>query len=137
MTKTNRINSKIDQISKLLFNPLPVKPTTVTKAVRTNDVIVLIDEKGRIYTSQASHRRYWVEIERFDSTVQGLIKMGLLTDNAVAEHKAAQKVEEEARTRHYAARELLEAAETLAITLPAALVTEMEKLAYPKKGEGA
>lgn len=126
MRKQNAISSKIADIAKLAFYPLPTVPTKVARAIRVEKVLVVIGENGRVYTSEIQDWTYWTRIERLSRTVAGLIKLGMLTDEAVAQHKAAVKTEAEATDRRRASLHILESIEAAGVKLTKAQLAKLE-----------
>lgn len=120
MAKFNMIDSKIEDIAKLRFLPLPVKPTPAARAIRVGNAIVVIGLKGEIYTSQAVRGSFWLATKRMDDTVEGLIRLGALSPDAVAQHKAAVKADNAARAKKWKAQTILDVVEGSGITLTAA-----------------
>lgn len=125
----NRIESQINDISKLFFYPLPTRPTKVVRAMRVMTTHVVIGEKGKIHTSQVRAGCYWVKIARPDQTVQALIALGMLSNAAVEQHKAAAEDERDAQRRRYAADSVLENADLAGLILTKTQRTKLEKSA--------
>lgn len=115
MARTNRIQSKIDSLRTLEFHSIPSRPINIARAVRNEKCVVLIDAEGRVYTSQVSSSTYWRNDRQLRDTLNCLIKMGRLSEAAVAEHRAAREADELATKRKWAARHVLEGAMELGL----------------------
>lgn len=125
----NQIASKIADISKLSFHPLPTRPTKTVKAMRVQGAHVFIDDKGRIYTSQASNYSFWTTTKRFASTVKALIAMGVLTKEAIEQHDAAEAAEKTRQAKRWAASSVLENIEATGVKFTSRQISQLEKLA--------
>lgn len=133
--KRQAIHSKIADIESLRFYPLPVRPVAVVRAVRSGRAYVAIGKDGRIYTSQADAQVYWTTIDRKADTIACLIKLNMLSATAVAQHRAAEKAEAQARAKKYAAGAVIDNAEVAGITLTAGQLKKLKAAASAKAGD--
>jgi hypothetical protein len=122
----NRIESKVEDIAKVFFYPLPTRPTNVARAMRSGRAHVVIDADGRVYTSEISQGRYWTPLTRVADTVNAMMKMGMLSKAAVEQHIAAHEQEKQARERRYASTSVMENAERAGIKLTKAQTAKLE-----------
>lgn len=127
--RSNRIISKVESIDRLSFYPLPSRPVKAARAVKVGKAYVVIGENGRIYSSQVLTFTFWQRVERMDDTVQALIRLGMLTPQAVEQHKAAEVQERADRDRKYAAGSILDNIEAAGLTLTKVQLAKLEKLA--------
>lgn len=116
MARTNRIVSKVASLRDLEFHAIPTKPFAVVRAVRSEKCVVLMDESGRVYTSQVASSVYWRNDRQLRHTLDCLIKMGALSESAIVEHREAREADELANQRKWAARSVLEGAKTLGLS---------------------
>lgn len=92
--------SKIDSINNLVFNPLKSKPIRALKAVKQNGTTVILGADGEIYLNSIKSRvAYNFTNRSLSDALDACIKMRVLSDKAVAEHRsneAAREVNQEA-----------------------------------------
>lgn len=120
MTKWNQIKSRIKAIDELRVFALPVRPIEAALAVRSERATVVVGKDGRIYSSEVSTTTFWTTTHRLERTIAGLIKLKLLTPEALAQHKEAAAADEAVRSRRWASDNVLENAERAGIKLTAA-----------------
>jgi hypothetical protein len=116
VARTNRLISKVDGLRNLEFHAIPTRPLAIARAVRSEKCIVLMDEAGRVYTSQVTSSVYWRNDRQMRHTLDCLIKMGALSESAIVEHRAAREADELAQQRKWAARAVLDGAKTLGLS---------------------
>lgn len=115
---TSFVGSKVDSVGALRFLPIGVKPFKVTRAVRVDNVVVFLDDRGRIYSSEVSDRvSYSIGFKGLQKTFAACVKLGVLTAAAVREHKDHTTLEAARRDRSYAAQSLGNAARELGLKL--------------------
>ena len=119
MTRTRRLESTVEDIRKLVFYPLPTKPTDIVKAIRVDRTHVFIDSEGRIYSTQVSENRtnYCYANRKYEATLTGLERLGVLSQAAVDQHVETVKADRLKSERQYAAKSLASHAEALGLAL--------------------
>ena len=122
----NYIQSKVAEISRLTFYPLPGKPVKVAQAMKSGGALVVVGVNGRIYTSQANSRTYWSTLNRMSDTVEALVKFGMLSPQAIEQHKAAAKAESDAREMRYASSAILDNTDAAGIKLTKAQLAKLQ-----------
>ena len=112
----SKLFSKIDEIQKLQFAPLRAKPVKVLKAVCQNGTTVVLGVDGAIYLTRITSRVYYQSTNRsLSDALDACIKMGVLTDKAVAEHRANEAAYQVKKENSYCAKYIVDHAETLGI----------------------
>ena len=111
------IMSPVDDIDSLQFHQLPTKPINVTKAVRVGRVHVFVDAAGKVYSTQVMGSRCYTPASNLEDTLRGCKLLGVLSPEAVAQHKAYSKALREKRDRKYAAEDFLRSAQELGLRL--------------------
>lgn len=130
MPRTNRIESRIADLTNLQFHPIPVKPMrSVAAVVRTENAIVMVSVDGRVFTSQAQTCFYWRTERQLRHTVACLIKIGMLTQAAVDQHRKQEVADALVRDQRWAARAVLDGTERLSVPLNKTQRTMLEKFA--------
>ena len=115
------IFSKYEELNRLRFEPITAKVVAVEKMTTIGGTIVVLGKDGVIYTTGVSKGfGYSLSYEgRVARVIDGCVKLGVLSAEAVAEHKAIQKTKAEEQSRKWEARRLVEAAERLGLNLTA------------------
>lgn len=122
---TSFIGSKVDSVTALRFFPIPVKPITVARAVRSGKVTVFIDDKNRLYSTEVRDRMsYSLGRHKLHDTLACCVKLRLLSAAAVREHTAYNEKVAKISAAGYSAQELGRGARDLGIKLTA---TQAEK----------
>lgn len=111
------ITSPVEDISRLWFYPFPARPTKVVKAMRVGRTHVAVGASGRIYSSQAEGPCRWSSVQRMAPTIEALIALGLLTAEAIVQHKAAEADERAQKNQRIAATQVLDAHESCGVKL--------------------
>jgi hypothetical protein len=112
----SRLLSKIDAIEKLWFEPLRAKPVKALKAVYQNGTTVILGADGVIYLPRITKRIYYQFSNRsLGDALDACIKMGVLTDKAVAEHRANEAALQAKKENAYCAEYIVSNAQTLGI----------------------
>lgn len=117
----SHIFSKYDKLNLLRFEPISAKVVAVEKMTTIDGTIVVLGKDGVIYTTGVGKGfGYSLSHEgRLARVIDGCVKLGVLSAEAVAEHKAIQKAKAEQQSRKWEARRLVEAAERLGLNLTA------------------
>ena len=130
----SKLFSKIDEIQKLQFEPLRAKPVKVLKAVCQNGTTVVLGVDGAIYLTRITSRVYYQSTNRaLSDALDACIKMGVLTDKAVAEHRANEAANQVKKENSYCAKYIVGHAETLGIQFTKA----QQKIIDKAKGDQA
>lgn len=115
------INSEIQSIANLRFNPLPLKPQKMLAAVRvpkgSGNVYVFVDAKGNIYSTEVRDRMSYSPMSNMEATLTGCMRLGLLSASAVREHESLRKTEQCRRDKKFAASQIDEHAQILGLVL--------------------
>ena len=115
---STHLHSKITAINELSFEPLRAKIIKASKAVCVNGTTVILGENGLIYCSGIKNRvSYSYTPRALDNALDACIKLGLLSDEAVAEHRQNQKDYSDRRDRLYIANEIARNVEKLGFKL--------------------
>ena len=118
MPSANRIPSRIADLKDLLFYPIPVRPIRkVAALVRTDSAVVIVGADGRIYTSEAHAMFYWRTERQLRKTIACLIKIGMLTEQAIRQHREQEAADKLIQDQRWAARAVLDNIEPLGIKL--------------------
>lgn len=130
------IRSKIDDINKLRFEPIPGGGAMKAMQVaRVDNTIVVLGADGVVYTNHVSKGlSYSGEGHRLESVLMGCIKLKLLTASAVRQHQAIIQDRREKMECEYAANDILSGAEKLKLRLTNAQKGRLEKLATKNGG---
>jgi len=126
--------SKIDALKKLRFEPFSAKVVDVVKMIQVESTIVALGANGTIYSTAVKERLwYWChgDTGALSHTLDGCIKLGVLTALAVKEHKDSVTAWNKKRTEKYQAEYVLENAEKLKIKLTAAQLKKLNALKEP------
>lgn len=125
------ICSKIDSIDRLWFEPIPAKAVAVKKIVRVGDrTTVAVGENGKIYTNGVQSRVAYSchgNDGRIADVLDGCIKLGVLTANAVRQHKSDVQSRLDKREKKWAAEHITSYAEKLGIEFSAEQIKVIEK----------
>ena len=114
------VDSTVPDLAKLRLYALPQRPIAVVRAVRFEKCFVQLDAKGRVYSSEVVGKpNYWTSVNRLPKTIECLIRLDVLSAEAIEQHRAAADVERKAQTRQYAANDLRTAADALGVPLSA------------------
>ena len=112
----SRLFSKIDAIENLQFEPLRAKPVKALKAVCQNGTTVILGADGVIYLPHITSRVYYPSSNRsLSDALDACIKMGVLTDKAVAEHRADEAARQVREENRYCAEYIVGYAQTLGV----------------------
>lgn len=112
------ILSPIASIDRIQIEPFPTnRLVRVARAVRVGRTIVLVDEKGTIYSSQASASCAYAFGCNMEDTLRGVQRLGLLSKAAVDQHQGLIKERDDRRRRFYAAQAMASNAEALGLKL--------------------
>lgn len=112
----SKLFSKIDDIAKLTFEPIRARVIIASKAVNSNGTTVILGANGTLYCSGIKTRLAYQNTTRnLSAALDACIKMGLLTEKAVAQHRADEKAYFAKRARQWAADSIQSNAETLGI----------------------
>lgn len=128
MTRYNRINSKIEDITRLEVYPIPSKPLENARVAKVGGTVVLVSSTGRIYSSAADGHIYWASTRRLENTVAALQKLGLVSAAAWKQHKDAEQAEHDASSKRYAAKEALRVHKELGLKLTPSTVKSLRTL---------
>lgn len=100
------IISKVESIEALRFEPFPTKPVNLAKMVRIGErVVVAVDERGRVFSTQVLKGVSYSlgSSSSLDSTLEGCIRLGVLSAAAVRAHRAHnEKIGKERLDQSYA-----------------------------------
>ena len=114
------LRSKVPACDQLHVYPIPVKPIKAARAVRTNDTVVFVDDKGRIYSTGISNGFSFPKTYNRKShldTFACLGKLGVVSKEQAAEHKRIVEQESKAREDRCHADNILNSAERLGLNL--------------------
>ena len=115
---STHLHSKITSINELSFEPLRAKVIKAAKAVCVNGTTVILGENGLIYCSGIKNRiSYSYTPRALDNALEACIKLGLLADEAVAQHRQNEKEYSDRRDRLYIANEIAKNVEKLGFQL--------------------
>lgn len=118
MSTAKAISTPVKAISELRFYPVPLRSTAVERASRVGDTVVMIGTNGRIYTSAVTQDgTYWLGLDRMEPVLLCLVKIGVLSEEAIAEAQAAINAREAREERHLHVAQLVRSADKLGITL--------------------
>lgn len=114
-------SSPVPEIAALHIDPIPTRPIKVARAVRVEGTVVLVDEKGRIY-SDGVHARAHFTLSRIDMggtgrTFEACRRLGLVSKAMLAEHARVVKEREQHRDRKWAADSIEEKVKALGLVL--------------------
>lgn len=125
MRGRNLVQSRVQSLADLVLFPLPSRAINVARAVRQDNVLVITDERGKVYSSAVSSHRRYLGGKGLASTFRALVKLGKLSAEAIAEH---DRIEAEARAAYRqgsAAREILGSVKEAGITLTQAQLRKL------------
>ena len=112
------ILSPIASIDRIQIEPFPTnRLVRVARAVRVGRTIVLVDDKGTIYSSQVSASCAYAFGCNMEDTLRGVQRLGLLSKAAVDQHQGLIKERDDRRKRFYAAQNIEEQAKLLGFKL--------------------
>lgn len=117
MIRNNRIQSSVRAIAKLVIYPIPIKPVLVNACVRFDDCIVLVDTAGKIYSTAMMVRQYWLKSMKNPKLFKGLVKLGIVSADDVAQHEAEIDAQRIARDRKNASTWILESVTSAGLKL--------------------
>lgn len=127
------IYSKVERLSYLRIHAIPAKPLRDVSLARApnSDVVVAVDAKGKLYSTQSragtTTAITHLDHGRIRSTIEGLMRLGVLSAKAVAEHKAIVAKEDAVSRRKTDAKCLLMEAKDFGIKLTKAQLRVVEK----------
>lgn len=132
------ISSKVEDINGLVIRGVPYKPVAVTKAVRIENTIVMVGADGTLYSSSlrtpgAYHYRDG-EGGHLDTAFRGLQRLGALSKEAVAQHKALTDRIAAEKKKRWAAQDILRGAQVAGLALTAAQRRKLEAAAAEEGG---
>lgn len=130
MTGTT-INSQVHELNGLRILPLPARPLRDARVIRipNTDVVVAVDARGRVYSSQVSGpSRWWTDLTagRMAYTTQGLIKLAVLSPKALKQHQELIERHKRIEDRRVYAKRLCEAAGKLGLPLTKTQLVKLE-----------
>lgn len=116
---TVHLMSPVKKINELWIYEFPAgKPINVKKACRVAGVTLLINDKGRVYTTRGKSASYMLgRGDLTDAMIKALQRLGAITKAQLEEHMAAATKRSEDRRKKYAADELLSASKILGVPL--------------------
>lgn len=114
----SHILSPIEDINRINIEPFPTnRLVRVARVVRVDGILVAVDEKGRIYSSQVdAHCAYSFGCD-FESTLRGLLRLRMLSKAAVKQHHDLWVLRQIKRDRKQAANLLEQHVRTLGLKL--------------------
>lgn len=118
-------------------HPIPTKPLAVDRVVRVNRTTVFLDTKGRIYSTRIqdgfAFTTAWSDRQQFQDLYQALVKLGVISKEAVEAHLAEAKRIGDAIEAKHAARAVLDNAARCGLKLDPAQRAKLELLSPEKK----
>jgi hypothetical protein len=134
-----RIQSKVKSVNDLVFHPIPTHPVNVARAVRVggdkrdgkSGVTVFVGTDGRVYSTGVRASVTYTQDstgDRLWQTLAGCQKLGLLSAEAVRQHKAHAEETAKRNALEYAAECFGKEAQAIGIKLTAAQKRHAQKL---------
>lgn len=112
------------------IEPIPARPIKVARVVRTDNVTVFLDDKGRIYSTGIrngfAYTPGWGDSSNHVATFQCLVKLGVISKADADEHERIAKEISDRRFRKYAAEALVKNAKEVGLKLTAAQIKKIE-----------
>lgn len=110
--------------------PIPTKPINVARAVRTDNVTVFVDEKGRIYSTGIKNGFAYTpgfgNRQNQIDTYQCLVKLGIISKWDALQHKLNADAISAKNERKWAADAILKDSEKLGLKFTAAQLKQIE-----------
>jgi len=116
---TTHLVSKVKSIDDLVFAPLLARPVKVLKAVCVNGTFVALGPYGTIYVSGLRNRIAYRNCtpKSLKNALEGCIKLGVLSKEAVDQHRKIQDEYHKKADQKYTAEQILANAADLGIKL--------------------
>jgi len=111
-------NSPVAAICDLRFEPFPTKPRPIAKVVHVSGVTIGVTAQGVIYSSEVRKACHYSH-DYLHRTLAGCIKLGLLSEAALKEHKDYSDAQHRASMVRYHVGEVIDAAKPLGLKLTA------------------
>jgi len=131
--------SKINDIKKLRFEPIPTSPIDVVQAVRCDQTSALLGADGLVYTDAVRKRVCYSGVgHRHEDLFRCCVKLKVVTASCVREHIATQKRISLVCSRKWAAENALSSLKVLGIEPSPTQFNIIEKALNPGvvKGDG-
>lgn len=109
-----RFNSIVPDVEKLVFEPLSARKPVAGKVCRIDRVLVVVTDKGRIYSSQVAHRFFYTRgTGMFRETFEALHRLGRITKAQADAHLADVQAIRDAQNKDHMASTISRYAEEL------------------------
>lgn len=135
MSNISIIESAVTSLDSLLVYPIPSKAIKNVTAIRIDRTVVLIDGKGRLYSTQVQGRFSFGAGENRESirnTITGAARLGAISKAAMEEDLRFRQAADLEREMQYAAFQILAGAKQLGIEFTEAQRRRIDS-AQPKK----
>ena len=99
--------SSVKEITNLDFNTLPTYPVKIVKAVRVENVLIMLGKNGKIYSTHAGKYAYTVGRWPWqENMLKALQRLGVLTQEQVDNHMTTVEKICSKRDKEYDLKEL-------------------------------
>lgn len=135
---TSHIHSRVPACD-IYVHPIPTKPLAVDRVVRVNNTTVFLDTKGRIYSTRIqdgfAFTTAWSDRQQFQDLYHALVKLGVISKEAVDAHLAEAKAIVDRQEAKFAAENVRKQAALCGLKLTKAQQAKLALLA-PEKNRG-
>lgn len=116
------VQSKSPTIADLRVHPMPSsgKVLKATRTVRVGTAVVVVDEKGTVYSSQVRQGMSFdspMTCQRHRDTLSACVRLGLFTKEALAKHRTAVEEADRKYERRHAAELLTKSCKALGVPM--------------------
>jgi hypothetical protein len=126
-TMTAYLTSTYEEVQKLRFHPLKSKTPVDGRVCRVDRTIVVVTDKGWIYSSQVNDRMYYSAISNVDDTLEALFKLGRISKEAFEGHVTARRALHAKRNLKWQAESVKDYVEALGIKLTKPQLVKLNK----------
>lgn len=124
----SHILSPIEDINRITIEPFPTnRQVRGARVVRIDRVVVAVDEKGQIYSTQVLSCCAYVFGANMEATLKGVQRLGLLSAKAAKQHNDMVALMAAKDERRWAANTIANVAKTLGLKLTNAQLGAIER----------
>lgn len=140
MTARSFFMSPIESIDNMKVSAIPSKPLKNVTAIRIDRTVVLIDEQGRLYSTQVQGSYSYTPSDNSESlraTITGAAKLGAISEKAMTEDLERRQAAARERSKAWAAQSIVDHANALGIKFTEAQRRRIDAATPAAKGGAA
>lgn len=118
MASVSIFESAVDSIDRMTVHAIPSKPLKGVTAIRIDRTVVLVDQSGRVYSTQPTGKFSFGAGDNraaIRETITGAARLGAISEKAMEEDLQQRQAAALQRDKQFAARQIVEHANSLGI----------------------